>query len=129
MLPCSLSKPSSYLSISIIVDRNNKIRHVLGMRALIRKELWSFTTSLTCFENCFSVYDRLTPYLECYKSEIFLNIDTPYAQYRMRGAILRNHLYNVLRHVICVVLCLPRVAVVYVISINLAINLEFHKYL
>ena len=35
------SKAPSYtfLSISIIVDRNNKIRHVLGMRALIRNEL------------------------------------------------------------------------------------------
>ena len=39
--PCSFnSKTPSYLTISIIVDRNNNIRHVLGMRALIRKELW-----------------------------------------------------------------------------------------
>ena len=61
------------------------------MRALIRKELWLFTISFTCFENCFSVYDRLTPYLQCYKFDQFVNIDTPYAQYRMRNAILRNH--------------------------------------
>ena len=42
MSPCSFrSKTPSYLSISIIVDRNyNKIRHVLGMRVLICKELW-----------------------------------------------------------------------------------------
>ena len=46
----------------------------------------------TCFENCFSVYDRLTPYLHCYKVDQFVNIDTPYAQYRMRNAILRNHI-------------------------------------
>ena len=61
------------------------------MRALIRKELWLFTTSFTCFENYFSVYNRLTPYLQCYKFDQFVNIDTPYAQYRMRNAILRNH--------------------------------------
>ena len=63
------------------------------MRALIRKELWLFTTSFTCFENCFSVYDRLTPYLQCYKFDQFVNIDTLYAQYRMRNAILRNHVH------------------------------------
>ena len=61
-----------------------KIRHVLGMCALIRKELCSFTTSLTCFENCFSVYDRLRSYLQCYKFDQFMNIDSLYAQYRIR---------------------------------------------
>ena len=39
--PCTFkSKTPSYLSISITVDGNNKIRCVLGMRALIRKGLW-----------------------------------------------------------------------------------------
>ena len=38
------------MTISILVDRNNKIRHVLGMGVLIRKEInyGSFTTSLVC---------------------------------------------------------------------------------
>ena len=34
------NKTPSYLSISVIVDQNNKICHVLGMRGLIRRELW-----------------------------------------------------------------------------------------
>ena len=61
--PCSFKSETiyRYLSISISVNRNNKIRHVLGMYTLIRKEVnyRSFTTSLTCFKNCFSVYDQL----------------------------------------------------------------------
>ena len=55
---------------------------------LFAKSYGSFTTSLTCFENCFIVYDPLTPYLQCCK----FDLNTPYAQYRIRIAIQRNHL-------------------------------------
>ena len=70
---------------------------VLGMLALIHKEInyGSLTTPLTnCFGNCFSVYDRFTPYSQCCKFDQFTNIDTPYAQHRIRmgSAILRNRL-------------------------------------
>ena len=84
------SKTTSYLSISIIVDQNNKI--LPFSRSVFAKRCGSFTTPLTCFENCFNVYDRLTPYLQCFKFDQFINIDTPYVQYRIHSAILRNDL-------------------------------------
>ena len=64
------------------------------MRAPIRTRIMVIHNFSHVF--CFSLNNRLTPYLQCYKFDQFVNIDTTYAQYRIHSAILRNHLNYVI---------------------------------
>ena len=89
--PCSF-KSKHHTCLSRLSYIKTKFAMFSECVRLFAKSYGSFTTSLTCFENCFSVYDRLTPYLQHCKFDQFRNIDTAYAQYRMRSAILRNNL-------------------------------------
>ena len=85
---------NTIVPILIIVDQNKKMFSECA--CLFAKSYGSFKTFLSCFENCLS---STSAYLQCCKFDQFSNIGTPYAQYRMRSAILRNHLkqiYNVL---------------------------------
>ena len=62
------------------------------MRALIRKELWVIHNFSHVFCELFQRVGSTYAIFTIFQIWSIINIDTLYAQYRMRSVILRNHL-------------------------------------